>query len=76
MAEDRLERRLTTILAADVVGCSRLMVAAPVQPLQTAAWASLRILQVLSRHTSGQYQYSMAIEALQRAEPGLGERRH
>ncbi len=30
MAEDRVERRLTTILAADVVGCSRLMVNAGV----------------------------------------------
>lgn len=27
MAEDRVERRLTTILAADVVGYSRLMAA-------------------------------------------------
>ena len=30
MAKDRVERRLTTILAADVVGCSRLMVNAGV----------------------------------------------
>ena len=30
MAEDRVERRLTTILAADVVSCSRLMVNAGV----------------------------------------------
>ena len=30
MAEDRVERRLTTILAADVVGCNRLMVNAGV----------------------------------------------